>query len=554
MLKLSMDATDVEAADNYLRSDSYDDMINARRDDAGGDDKEENKTATALVKKVDTIIHLIVPAGRKSYFDDWLVRIYEVLITFKGFISRYVYQVAVKDGYIEYAVVLVFDSELSQRAWMESSERMEKIDEIAIRDIKHQAITAYGTNVSGSSDSIPHEGSTAAAVHSHISSSVHNRINIHDSMLTIPRPLPPAKWKLTIILITLVFIVLLVVHYGGSTQKMLANGLPSGLVTFISLIHIVTFLIYSLLPLTISIPAINQWLRIRRPPPDEMNPFESVLDQGLKLFANRPEVVMPPEMLKRIDRLEAKLDKLRSVNYELTMQLKSSISNWVPNTASTTDVVPSTTSRTTGLQSDSIVEEIDKQAAAAAASMMKYEPITLVVRHFVKWEFIPDFERWTDEMDREMQRWEGYIGMVRIAPKHDEDSFINCTSWESYPHLQAFSQSTERTILLSKLEPMLEGTSQAQVGEERVFRDAFSELFVATGDTVAKRPPPLWKTTILSIIPLYIIVWSVGGNLQPYLNKDEPQMSRVPQIFILTIINVTMNSYVGVPLMVSHPV
>ena len=242
-----MDATDVEAADNYLRSDSYDDMINARSDDAGGDDKEENKTATALVKKVDTIIHLIVPAGRKSYFDDWLVRIYEVLITFKGFISRYVYQVAVKDGYIEYAVVLVFDSELSQRAWMESTERMEKIDEIAIRDIKHQAITAYGTNVSGSSDSIPHEGSTAAAVHSHISSSVHNRINIHDSMLTIPRPLPPAKWKLTIILITLVFIVLLVVHYGGSTQKMLANGLPSGLVTFISLIHIVTFLIYSLL-------------------------------------------------------------------------------------------------------------------------------------------------------------------------------------------------------------------------------------------------------------------------------------------------------------------
>ena len=553
-----MDAADVEAADNYRRPHPYDLIHDIIDDDhAGGDDdkEEEDKTTTAQDKKVDTIIHLMVPAGSKNYFDDWLVRIYEVLITFKGFISRYVYQVAVKDGYIEYAVVLVFDSQLSQKAWMESTERMEKIDEIATRGIKHQAITAYGTNVSGSSDSIPHEGSTAAAAsassHSHISS-VHKRINIHDSMLTIPRPLPPAKWKLTVILITLVFIVLLVIHYGGSIQMMLAKGLPSGLVTFISLIHIVIFLIYSLLPLTISIPVVNQWLRIPRPPPDEMNPIESVLDQGLKLFANRTEVGMPPEMLKRIDRLEANLDKLRSVNYELNMQLKSSISNLIPpNTASVTTMIPVTTTSTGDRQSDSIVKEIDKQAAA---NMMKQEPITLVVRHFVKWEFIPDFESWTDEMDREMQRWEGYIGMVRIAPKHDEDSFINCTSWDSYSHLQAFSQSTERAILLSKLEPMLEGTSQAQVGEERVFRDAFSELFVATGDTVAKRPPSLWKTTILAIIPLFIIVWSVGGNLQPYLNKDDSQMSRVLQTFILTIIDVTINSYVGVPLMVSHPV
>jgi len=538
-----MDA-DLETADNNLRSNSYD-MIH---------DSEHSDDDKVARDKVDTIIHLMVPAESKDYFDDWLVRIYEVLITFKGFISRYVYQVAVKDGYIEYAVVLVFNNPVSQKSWMESTERMEKINEIATRGIKHHAITAYGTNVSASSEPgvsesggnptfIPKEGST---VHSNISSSsVHKRINIHDSMLTIPRPLPPAKWKLTSILITLVYIVLLVIDYGGSIEKMVANHLPSGLVTFITIIHVVIFLIYSMLPLAISIPVVNQWLRIPRPPPNQMNPIESVLDQGLKLFANRSDVVtMPTEVLKRIDRLEAKLDKLRSINYNLNVQLKS-ISNSIPTK---TTMVP-TSEHLNRLQSDSIAKEIDKQAVA---NMMKQEPITLVVRHFVKWECIPDFESWTDEIDREMQRWEGYIGMVRIAPKTDEDPFINSTSWDSYSHLQAFSQSTERTILLTKLEYMLEGTSQAQVGEERVFRDAFSELFVATGDTVAKRPPPLWKTTVLTIIPLFIIVWSIGGNLQPYLSKDEPEMKSTLPLFVLTFIHVVINSYVGVPLMVSY--
>ena len=36
--------------------------------------------------------------------------------------------------------------------------------------------------------------------------------------------------------------------------------------------------------------------------------------------------------------------------------------------------------------------------------------------------------------------------------------------------------------------------------------DAFTELFVATGATVSVRPPPLWKTVFLIIIPLH--VWS----------------------------------------------
>ena len=37
--------------------------------------------------------------------------------------------------------------------------------------------------------------------------------------------------------------------------------------------------------------------------------------------------------------------------------------------------------------------------------------------------------------------------------------------------------------------------------------DAFAELFVATGGTAARRPPPLWKTVILTTIPLHVCLW-----------------------------------------------
>ena len=44
--------------------------------------------------------------------------------------------------------------------------------------------------------------------------------------------------------------------------------------------------------------------------------------------------------------------------------------------------------------------------------------------------------------------------------------------------------------------------------QERLYVDAFSELFVSTGGHVTSRPPPLWKTVVLTIIPLFVS----GGN------------------------------------------
>ena len=51
---------------------------------------------------------------------------------------------------------------------------------------------------------------------------------------------------------------------------------------------------------------------------------------------------------------------------------------------------------------------------------------------------------------------------------------------------------------------MLEGNSVAEVNAERMMHDAFSELYVATGDKVPFRPPPVWKTMMFTILSLQV--------------------------------------------------
>ena len=89
----------------------------------------------------------------------------------------------------------------------------------------------------------------------------------------------------------------------------------------------------------------------------------------------------------------------------------------------------------------------------------------------------------------------------------------------------------------------------ASVSEERVIQDAFSELFVATGADIepALRPPPLWKTAVLTVIPLFIIVWQVGGNLAPYVGRSG-QLPPLVVTLVVIAVAVSFNSYIGVPL------
>lgn len=455
--------------------------------------------------KIDTIIHITVSTSKRAYLEDWLIRIYEVLITFKGFRARHVHILSNNDKFIEYAIILVFDDINLLNLWLTSSERTEKTNELLLKGIKIYTIGAYGSGISSDelmiSDTISNKTIKVEL------STTPKRLKLHDNLKSIPRPLPPPKWKLTIITISLIYITLLVVGIGGSIRNMYLNNLPNGVITFFTLLHVVPFAMYALIPLFMSIPIINYWLRIPRTcSPEEMHPIYALFDQGLKMFANKIEII-PIDILQRLDRLEIKIDKLRIINHNLNLELRSIKqsseldSNTPPPNVDNNNnsIIQSHNTHIIDKKEEHILHQINNFISNKTNQSMndnntidnntnntidKDGYITMAVKHFIKWEYIYDFELWTNEIDNEMKKWPGYCGMIRIAPKSDEDPFINSLTWDSYSNLLAFAHSDIRTILLTKLEPMLEATSQAQIGQERVFKDAFSELFIPTGATV----------------------------------------------------------------------
>ena len=94
---------------------------------------------------------------------------------------------------------------------------------------------------------------------------------------------------------------------------------------------------------------------------------------------------------------------------------------------------------------------------------------------------------------------------------------------------------------------MLEATSVYDLNAERIVNNSWSELFVATGGTVPNKPPPIWKSCILTVIPLHMFVWNMGGPLTTYLLAADidPDLAT----FLTIVCMVSLVSYVGVPVM-----
>jgi hypothetical protein len=61
------------------------------------------------------------------------------------------------------------------------------------------------------------------------------------------------------------------------------------------------------------------------------------------------------------------------------------------------------------------------------------------------------------------------------------------------------------------------------------------------------RPSSLWKITILTIVSLQFIVWSISGTLIPILGGRGINIGLI--LFITTFTTVLVNIYIGLPLM-----
>jgi hypothetical protein len=199
------------------------------------------------------------------------------------------------------------------------------------------------------------------------------------------------------------------VGLSGSADAMLATDMPIGLVLFLSISHTVILLSYAGLPLLMSIPFVNSWLRMkRRCEPSQMHPLHAVLDQGFQIFSVKlkPHEV-PKEVIDKITKLEVRVDKLLGMNAKLQKQMNrydpENSSNNIENeeeysSAVMEDVRVNNVEKMVG----SIESHHESQSAHRKSELDS--PLTMACRHYVKWEYQNDFENWCKEMDAEMKK------------------------------------------------------------------------------------------------------------------------------------------------------
>jgi antibiotic biosynthesis monooxygenase (ABM) superfamily enzyme len=505
----------------------------------GGGDKERGHVEyisplTAHIAPVDTykpetydsVVYIIVPIEKLVFFQTWLVDVLDTVSTFKGFMTRYVHEVEKGDGYIQFMVITVFDSFPSFNNWYASDKRLDKN-----KSLNSMGITCSGLNSYGGSGAATDAGSTKL-----------HRIVDQSTALKVPKPRAPPKWKLTLVVMMTIYVIVVAYVYSGQATAMLMAGLPKGFVVFIYVCELVLINVFALSRIVTEIPWIDMWLRMPRADVENMHQIHAVLDQGLMIFALKVAQPISPEMLQWMDKIEGKVTSLRRVEHELREQIARLENIHTQGDADFNAVK--------GRGLSEINSALDHYADKSGFAYQGEQPkrISMAVRHFVKWEYVLEFESWTDDIENEMRHWAGFLGMVKISPRKDGDPYIISFSFDTAEHILAFSKSERRKELLLRLPVMLEATSQAEINEERTISDGFSELFVATGGSAKRRPPPLWKTCILTIIPLHLIVWQAGGALDQYLIPTG--MSIYASVLIKLVINITFNSYIGVPLMV----
>jgi len=538
-----------------------------------------------------TVYHAIyytkVPDSQKQYFEDiWLKDILASHKLWKGFRHRSVHLITHKNNFAEYLIILAFEDYETFREWTTSKTREYHINKLQPRGIVSKRVNLYGGM------SVSAETTIQGDIEAPKVLSQPTRVSLHECMTDIPRPLPPPKWKLCIVIYIGVCLSSMGIVFSGLPDHMLSIGLPVGFVILVTLCLSVPMLSYSFFPLLFSVPFVDAWVRKPRSvPPDEMSPLHSLLDQGLMMFSSHLRPTVSREVSGVISKIEGRLTGLRRINHDLSCEIVSlrrrirnlercsgdnavvESYNEVQNMDHTYECgVQTGDTKDTGsaagvvdvlhdrirekaqetLAGDSLGTESTAYPMSGSIDEEDFgAPLTMAVTHWVKWEHHLDFEKWTAEMTDEMSRHEGFLGLTTIIPKHDDDPYVNSFAFDTYDHLMCFITSDRRKRIIKKLEPLLQATCAAEVNEERVINSAFAELFVSTGDCAAPRPPPIWKTVILIIIPLHIIVWQIGYNLVPILIVGAGLSPIVARI-VSTVVTVTTNTYIGVPLMHSQ--
>lgn len=239
----------------------------------------------------------------------------------KGFLYRSTNVINVENGKVEYVTIIAFDNLNNLRAWITSGTRKRHMDDARAHNMMLFYINEFGGSVFD-------DACVDTNIHQ-LKVSSYNIITQNDMAKAVYVPRPPPKWKLFFIIWGGVYLAVLLTEFSGLGGLMAAAGLPLYMIILFSLGHSVTCLSFTFFPLLMSTNTVSAWLKAPRPPPEKLSNIMWFLDLGLDMFSEE-RAADPSEILRRIQKLEVYVEKLKKINYDMSDEivfLKSMRSN-----------------------------------------------------------------------------------------------------------------------------------------------------------------------------------------------------------------------------------
>lgn len=325
---------------------------------------------------------------------------------------------------------------------------------------------------------------------------------------------PPPKWKMACIIEFWVFISVVFNAAAGSRPRV--GNEPFALL--VSLAVVVVILVYAALPLTLSIQCISLWAHRRASNPSDT---VAVLEDGFMLFT--PDDAAK-RLAERLDAVERKLDAALRKPSQAKIQ---------------------------AIKRDHEVQVRDSPGDEGG--------VTVAARHRIRWDALPAFQSWCDDMASTMRTFDptGFLGSDVFRASNDTLDFVVIFRFATLEKMETWLDADERAHMLAKLEPLVDASSvYADVGSslrlvatpnhrQRTQRDLLGALlFAEDAKNFHQRAPPLYKSCVLSTASLFLVAWPIGVLLGPKLLGLHPLLA----ILITTICTVLAQTYFAAPL------
>ncbi|MBI4532554.1 MAG: antibiotic biosynthesis monooxygenase [Candidatus Melainabacteria bacterium] len=166
------------------------------------------------------------------------------------------------------------------------------------------------------------------------------------------------------------------------------------------------------------------------------------------------------------------------------------------------------------------------------------EPITVLVKHFVKPGCQDSFLEWNDGLLKTMRQFKGFIGQTVFPPQEDEPLLYHVIfRFASIDHLQDWWKSDEYRQRRANLPTI--------VAKQPEFRYSNGlEHWFSTSTAKESNTPPTYKMAVIVYVSLVPLVFIAGPLLQPLLMSFPGWTVTM----ISTAMIVAIDSYVALPL------